>query len=392
MSSAKLTASKLHIARHCLHPWDATATHVEHDAGDSFARRRGTLAHTFIDEALSGLVATGVQDDDPAAVEARVLADNALAWWRAVGGGTTLIGTEQAFGIYPDGRVLVLGRVADRAYQDDAAVWGTADLVWVDGNGRVNVLDWKTGRPENVEPVHENAQLAALAAMAVVGVASQDVDREAGATVWLAFVSEGGVDARSAHIPPHHLHLDRKELASLADVLQAPRSYPAVPGDHCRYCPRRTCEARDGIARDLVPVDGAPSPWSLDGGIDSPERAAWLVERLALAEKVLDNAKVALRSYADEHGGIALADGSVWARREETRETIASAPQVDDLLREFGLGAAVETSSSKSAIEKAAKALGDPEAAKIALAELRDRGLIKTTTINKYAARKPRGA
>ena len=168
MSRAMLTASKLHIARHCLHPWDATATHVEHDSGDFFARRRGTLTHAFIDEALSGLAVTGVQDDDPAAREARVLADNALAWWATVQGGALVACTEQAFGVYPDGGVRCIGRVTDRGYPDDDAVWGTADLVWVDETGRVNVLDWKTGAPQNVEPVHENAQLAALAAMAVV--------------------------------------------------------------------------------------------------------------------------------------------------------------------------------------------------------------------------------
>ena len=385
------TASKLHIARKCLHPW-APSTEWHDDGGSSFYARRGTFMHAHIASALDQDAprAPDVDPDDAAAVEGRALADVALAWWKDAASErddwTDEPWCELTFAVGSKGTVSKLGRVRREDYPRDAFV-GTADAIWFDDAGDMHVLDWKSGRPEHTEGVDDNAQLQALAAMvAEWNVGAAIAGR---AHVHLAFVSSEGVDLRTWTLTADELDAVLTELVELVSDLKRGKADTAPrTGSHCRYCPVRRCAARDGLADDLAAPETTADlvTHRLSESIESQEHAAWLVEHVAIAEGVVERVKAKLREYADANGGIQLADGKVWGRREVAVERVADDPQVAKILGAYMLDDALKVSTSKAAITKAAKAMGVD--ADEVLGQLQSSGLIKSAVTVRYEARK----
>ena len=377
------TASSLARAAQCLWPWTGGAEW--HDgASDSFAARRGTLMHAFIERDITGSPAIEVDPNDPASVEAHELSLVHRAWWATAGAGHTVVGAEVAMQHRGDRTMLGHGREAyDKA--DPAAITGTADLITVSGDDEhkeIHVWDWKSGSPFFGDDVTEHRQLFALAAMAWTGN-----DKSARYVAHLVFVSEGGVTDRSVVVTPAAIVETLTALDALADTILSTTTPVANPGDACTFCPvRGACPETTAMTTALA--DDAKLATRFNDQIDSPERAAWLLARLDIAKGVVDAVSAALKKYADEHGGIETADGRRWQRADQKRDSIATDAAVGDVLREYGLSAAVEVSTSKTALAKAAKAKGDPMAAEEALAALRAKGLVQTTVAAVYAAKK----
>ena len=381
------TASKLRIARRCLYPW-VDGVEWRDDDGSSFAAMRGTFAHRFIAAALdSWCSAPDVDPSDSAAVEGRRLADVALAWWRDVAhlrnDWSNEPRCEGTFSCDVRGECECHGRMRREDYPQDRIV-GTADAYWFDDDGALHVLDWKTGSAQNTEDVDDNAQLRGLTAM-IAGWYGADTKE---AHLHLAFITEDGVTLRSSRMTAGELSAARAELTDMVWDLgeRASRNTPQS-GAHCRYCPVRSCSARDGAVDALdVASDATTSPHRLSEEITGPDHAAWLVEHLAVAEDVLDKVKARLREYADANGGVRLPNGKVWARREVVVEKIADDPRVVERVKFHMLDGALKTTTSRAAIEREAKAMG--VSASDLLNELYAGGLIVESTSARYEARK----
>ena len=386
MSARLPTASKLHIARHCLYPWvDGVEWHD--DDGSSFAASRGTFTHRFIAAALDpACSAPDVDPSDDAAVEGRRLADVALAWWRDVASKRDDWNDEPwcevTFSCDVRGECVEHGRMRREDYPRDRIV-GTADAYWFADDGALHVLDWKTGSAVNTEDVADNTQLRGLAAMlsARYGAAVTS------AVVHLAFVAEDGVTLRTAHMTSGDLVGALSELQDMVwDLGERASRNPPQSGAHCRYCPVKACQARDGVVDALAQVDAVDfTTRRLSEEITGPEHAAWLVEHIAVAEGVIDRVKARLREYADAHGGVRLPDGRVWARRDIDTERIEPGAATAELLAARGLSSALTISTTKAAVEKASLDKAD---AKATLDALREAGLVRTTTTARYEARK----
>ena len=84
--------------------------------------------------------------------------------------------------------------------------------------------------------------------------------------------------------------------------------------------------------------------------IATPDHAAWLLTACELVEDGLKAVRGQLRAYADEHGGIALSDGSVWAGSEVTTERPdLSVPGALDIVNDAGASSLIEASLTWSA-------------------------------------------
>lgn len=237
---------------------------------------------------------------------------------------------------------------------------GTADAVRVwdgpDGEKWVHIVDWKTGRADNVTPVRDNGQMLFLATAFA---------RHFGATrarLELAFVHLEGVQTES-------VDLDCFDLADFGEGLRAlAESIPTAepnPGVHCRqkFCASfgTVCPATTGKGRALVDPPAAPFAVALSvEEIESDAHAAWLYRAAREASARMAAIWEALRMRA-MIAPIPLGDGRVYSIRESTRETVdASVPGVVDVLR-AKLGphadAALKSSTSKSAIRAACSEL-----------------------------------
>jgi hypothetical protein len=98
-----------------------------------------------------------------------------------------------------------------------------------------------------------------------------------------------------------------------------------------------------------------------------------------------DAVETALKEYADSEGGIEVKPGVRWSRREYVTERITINDSARQTL-ERELPGALQVSTSKEAIRRAAKAAGlDAKAVeKELLATLRLAGAVKATTTAKY--------
>jgi hypothetical protein len=131
----------------------------------------------------------------------------------------------------------------------DFAPWGLpksgregehqADLVWIDDKGRLNVLDFKSGKTKVPDP-SVNSQLKAYA----LGIA---VARkiEGGAVLWISqpLVSPGLI---RGEVSGNALDTFGTELSALTDMIFAQTDeLPFVPGPaQCQWCPaRKDCQA-----------------------------------------------------------------------------------------------------------------------------------------------------
>lgn len=204
---------------------------------------------------------------------------------------------------------------------------GTIDAV-LDEGGRLHVVDWKTGRMENVEVPDENLQLHAYALAVALELGR---DRY---IVSLAFL-----DGDRVHVATSREYGPDDQWAILARVRAAASRPPvATPGPHCGGCwQRAVCpsyRARAELALTLLPNNATDLTLT-------DERAAELVIRIKAIREACDLAEEMARAHVT-NGGRIEAGGKVYA--QVTVAGRRSGPSVKDLEAQ-GLGHLVKPGS-----------------------------------------------
>jgi PD-(D/E)XK nuclease superfamily len=263
--------------------------------------------------------------------------DRWIEWYRTSGVGDAWdVAIEQPIALHAlDGtaRALLLSR--DRAYDEDLEAFeipGTPDLACKMLIGpdepRLVVFDWKTTveleLPEAREAWAMQLQLYALA--------------------WSAMNDDAAVEVRTLQVGPDDVRetvqpLEEMDLAaaraSLRDavIAYAKGTNDPRPGPHCSGCPSRSvCPVGGAMALQAVELVEPPPP---DGVAvlpvrfalarpESPAHAAWLWDRLGLAEAFLDGLRAEIRAWvADQPGGaVRFPDGRVAAMFEQSSRSL----------------------------------------------------------------------
>ena len=272
----------------------------------------------------------------------------------------------------------VIGEDIGRAYGVQGAfeVFGSADVVGEDADAVV-VIDWKTGYGA-VEPASTNPQLAfgALAACRALG--------KSRAIVRLVFTKTGVCD---------EAELDLLDLAAFANTLAGlhPRiaelkaarrrgeSVPTREGSWCKFCSSKpSCPSKNAL---LVQLSGGGLSVVGDSTM-TPEKAADAVRQFQHVEQLVKDAKARLITYVDENGPIDLGNGKAYGRYvrsgDERLDGAVAAQAIADVVgesaREFA-AVALERKTSKAALTRAAKAIGEqPKLATAVVKRIRELG------------------
>ncbi len=315
---ADLTASGISRAAACPASYALPATWEP----SSPQAARGKAIHAF----LEGLQ-TALPSGDPAAYQA--LLAEAPADLReqldALELGEFPLGeAETVFAVdVVTGTARALGHIKGRAYPKlgPNEISGTADLA----TRRAEVLDWKAGNIDYVEPAAESHQLG-FHAFAISRVHSVDSVR----------VAIAHVDLDRAQITYDWHEHDAMALDAIGEDLRAIHGgviaaresvrngvVPAVnPGPYCKWCPAaKACPAMAADAAALATV--AESTWMArvrtdlaePGGVEKWHR------RLPIMESIIDAIKSEVRSIVIA-GPVEFADGSTLSIETRTRKSI----------------------------------------------------------------------
>ena len=229
------------------------------------------------------------------------------------------------------------------------------------------VADYKTGRP--IEGASEQTRALALAWARLHGL---ETVRAA-----LAYVDDDGRIWRW-----DEQTLDEFDLLAIRDDLRELYEHEAEhqprPGPWCRelYCP--VAGACPATAPALVHALGGAAP-SLDP--QTPEEATALWQARNALRRWEMSAHDALRRYVDAGHTVEIGDGRRWGRVESKgAERVTLTPAGVECLRD-ALPAALEVSTSKTAIERCAV---DRAHARAVIAELGKLGCLSSKTTVKY--------
>ena len=396
MTPHSLTCSGLALATQCSWSFRTDAEHAIEEPGkwapnsaihEAFAYTITTSDEAFV---VSPALLATLTDGELAKTQ-RAHASFLADWysdqrdggWRA----------ELAFAFDPEtGAAMVLSPASHRDYSQVPTGWvpGTVDVIRHDREDltSLDVIDWKSG---HITPaVEDNAQLAGL------GLAAGARHLRAA----IGKVSEEGVELRWTTFDRFDLLDWRDRIAAI--VRRIPDA-EATPGPWCRdrmcrsygLCPATvgSLELAAPEAKRMLPVVTAAS------AIESHEHAAELLRLMREAkagfEARYNAVREALRIFADANGGIPVAGGKTWIKRETTRETIdlstpAAVKVLGEQLGAEAFEAAVEHSTSKAAIKRAAKLVKEKTGEAIAsvekrtVAALREAGAVKVSTCTSY--------
>jgi hypothetical protein len=176
--------------------------------------------------------------------------------------------------------------------------------------------------------------------------------------VVLLHVTEEGVT-------PHEAVHQANDLANWRDALiewfsEVPSAAPNS-GSHCSdlYCKHRVhCPVTTEATEQLVPVS-ALVRHTMSDKIQSPEHAAWMLERIELVESMCGTLKEKLKAYAEPLGGLPMSDGKMWRPTSYTQRRV-NVTKVTELARRMGASQAqVDACTTESTVTawKKAKAL-----------------------------------
>lgn len=300
----RLTGSRLPLATHCA--WWARPEVDAPPRPSSADAEVGTEVHAAIAAMLAGQPEPAHSDE----------ADPYLRAWRTAAVARDGWRPEVAVAYDPatDTAVEVPAKGGHRDYSGLSAgiIAGTADAVRVDPAGVV-VADWKcaAGIDLHADPASDNLQIA-FYALALC--------RAHGATE--ARVCVVRIDADGVTEDWHDLDAAALDAVSwrVAEIVAAiPRSRP-TPGPWCaeRWCPALAVCPAAAASTEAMILATAPAPLAI-----TADNAPRLLARLDLAEAACEAVRAGLRAYADAAGGIPLADGRIWRRHEEARESVA---------------------------------------------------------------------
>lgn len=269
--------------------------------------------------------------------------------------------------------------VQQRGYKDAGPddIVGTADLIRL--SPTPVVIDYKTGRPENVQDADANAQLHSLAAMVARAHGFDEV------AVEIVYVDASGVFTDSHVLDVLDLGAAESELLRIAREIDEGVGIPK-PGAHCKYCPiLADCEATKQ-AIEAVSAAAAPAlPLSVE--IQSPEHGWYVKERLQAIKDAVATIERAVNDYARSHT-LVSPEGEVYGLQDVTREEIPLTPEASEIIaRLMGPDKAnelVEEMRAKVKVPKTAinRAIGTKRA-KAVYDALREAGLMRTSTFAK---------
>lgn len=366
-AAVRATASSVWRLRHCQW-WARDEVEWLDEVETHEARDLGTEVHELIAHWVTNGEAPA-PDCDP---RAERMASAAMAWIRDHVSDAQP-GAEIGF-VLSSVDSLASSVVRGREYGGPRFMAGAVDLIWNEPSGHRHILDWKTGRRENVQPIGRNDQMRTLAMLLDKAGGSGEV------TTHLVFLG-GGVEHESNTF-------DEFDIAEhevwLRDVDAAIPTSSPQPGKHCEYCPARancpaTREAVLAIADEALP-DRRRLPLVADPSkFESPEHAAEQYALVRAAEALLAVMKSAVVSFADRYDGIPLPNGSTYQRTVRKVEKIdLDVSGAKSVLRDF-LGErwidAVEVSTSKAALAAQCKpiAVREKKTQKIVNADLLSR-------------------
>lgn len=248
---------------------------------------------------------------------------------------------------------VVLDQALERDQVPPGFIHGTVDMLeaW---DGGLEISDWKTGGRSGELDVRRDPQLRTYALMAARAF------RRSAVKVAILHVGE-------SDIVPEVYDLDGFDLATIrgqlvAQLAKVDAGGPPRPGRHCtaKYCPIVSqCPVTLKALAEVQAATDAQLPMTLT--IESPEQAARVRIGLVTVEKQLEQYKAELRRYLDTHGAIEIAPGVLYGKveRDGNERIEAETPGAQAALREL-LGEqadmALEVSTSKAAIERAARA------------------------------------
>lgn len=345
----------------------------------------GTRVHAAIEADL-----TGVEWTDE---EAEPYVRSYVAWRDRVQG-ERLLATEQPIALdLATGRVRGIEKGEHRSYAGriPTELVGTADMVWLGADGVRVVDDVKTGRPENVDAIASNAQMLTLGLL------------------WARWLGVDTIRVRLVFVSPFQTYTDEATLDAfdldawegrLQEYARTIPSSEPQPGQHCRYCPAAgACPVAVGAIAlvEAEPVRVRLPVVARSEDISSPAHARDQYETLRAVKAATDQAWEALRRWVDENGPVELEDGRTYGARSTTRESVLlETPEALEVLR-LRLGraweAAVDVSTSKTAIKAAAKVAAEAMGGKAAAIEratieaLRAVGAIRSKTTHGYEER-----
>jgi hypothetical protein len=345
----RLTGSSLHRADIC--PPSAVLPHVETVAP---AASRGIVFHSFLRD-VNSLGLAEALERAPEAYRAQLAA---LDFDRLpLDPERYLPEVSFAYDVETGG-ARELGRGLERsAYQGllrPGELAGTADVISLE-EGRVTVLDYKTGRADQ-GPLKAHWQLSfyALCAARAYGKDEARVGivriLEDGACVFdwetLDFFELEDIAVRLGRL------VDRAREAEAA--LAQGKALALRTGSHCRWCPALAqCPAMASLAREVAREAVATEvPYEL-----TQATAPVVYERVQAMKALLERVEKALEFWADNNP-IPLPGGKVYGRVERPRD-VFEPEKVEGVLREaFGLDfarRAIDTSPSitKEGLRKA---------------------------------------
>jgi hypothetical protein len=262
------------------------------------------------------------------------------------------------------GRVIGEGAGRDYGTPGPFEIVGSCDVLGVESR-RVVIIDWKTGHAD-VEPAATNAQLwfYALAACRALGKDE--------ATVVIVYTQTSRVD---------QYEIDALELAQFASDLErlhvrvaalqeAKRRGEAMEtreGSWCKHCSSKPyCPSKNAL---LVQVASGGLAIVGDSAMTA-ERAVAGYHQIVRVEALVKEARARLHAYVDENGPIAVGDGVKFGRdvrpgneRIEGAKAVVAIREVAGEVADEIMSEAVEYRTSKAALKRAAKAVGQPRLA-----------------------------
>lgn len=287
----RLTGSQLPRARHCAWPYREDVTYTPRPVGR--AAEEGTEVHSMLEHYLAGepLPATSpraqlIFEQVRGRIELPALPEPAFAL-NVQTGEARLIGSRlnREYGELAPGEIAMSGdwlKVTDDA---------------------VEVGDLKTGFAAHVAHPRENLQLLAVAYAAA---------KTYGKRIALVRI----LIAREDEAVPLYSRLDGEwmesvlaELQEIAFRTQLPS--PAVPGEHCQFCPALGACPQTAQLSLLAPGDAVR--WTTE--CLSAENDAKMVIHLPMLEKAVEAIKDSLKQRAP----IQLPNGKVWRETKQKR-------------------------------------------------------------------------
>jgi len=380
------TASKHYLLQRCLW-WAGDSVPWAESSGE--AAELGTRVHAAIEAGLMGI------GEAPAADVAPYV--HSYVAWRDRVHGERLVGAETAWALdIETGKARELAQGEHREYvgRRPTDVVGTSDQLWMDEHGVYIVDDVKTGRPENVEDIAENAQMRTLGLLAARARGVDEI------RIRLVFVSPLFTYTQEARLDAFDLDAWEGQLREWAAAF--PAAVP-TPGKPCQYCPAAmACPvATDAIERLASTALAAPRRLPIvanSSAFEGPEHAAYQYGVLRALDAARSQAWEALRRYVEERGPIEVASGIVYGPKVSEREQVVIETPAQIAALKAALGedweAAVSIDTSKTAIRAAAKLAAERRGGKIApieratLEALRAVGAVQTKTTKTYEEQK----